>query len=296
MTRVVVTGYASIDYVALLDGTPRADTTTTILARPEGAWPRLGGSSSYVAAVLAAAGIEVAAVSWVGDDAAGEFYREAFRKLGIDVSGIATVPDARTPLALLSYEPGGGCYCFYDPGMPPVTGLTSAQLRLLDTADWLCLTIGPKAVTDRVLDHLGPATRLAWAVKHDPRAIDRIQGSRIAARADLICHSRGEAGFVADALAAAGGLKPGCVVIETRSAEGAIVRQDGSETHVPAQSIKAVTDPTGAGDTLVGGVLACLIAGGTGVEATRAGIAAAASLLAGRQGRTERHDAERPRG
>ena len=43
MTKVVVTGYASLDYAMRLDRAPQPDTTATILSRPFD-WPRLGGS------------------------------------------------------------------------------------------------------------------------------------------------------------------------------------------------------------------------------------------------------------
>ena len=57
MTKIAITGYASLDHVAILNGAPEAGRTTTILRRPGDAWPRLGGSPAYVAAALVASGV-----------------------------------------------------------------------------------------------------------------------------------------------------------------------------------------------------------------------------------------------
>ncbi len=55
-------------------------------------------------------------MSWVGSDAAGERYLEQLATSGIPVRGVAVVPGARTPIAILAYDPDGGCSCLYDPG------------------------------------------------------------------------------------------------------------------------------------------------------------------------------------
>jgi ribokinase len=49
MSGIGITGYASLDHVIVLDGDIRPGRTTTILSRPEKAWPRLGGGPAYVA-------------------------------------------------------------------------------------------------------------------------------------------------------------------------------------------------------------------------------------------------------
>ncbi|MGO4840766.1 PfkB family carbohydrate kinase, partial [Rhizobiaceae sp. 2RAB30] len=140
---IAITGYASLDHVAMLDGTPRAGRTTTILDRPENAWPRLGGGPAYVAAALVANGVAKAhPVSWIGDDEAGETYRRQLALGRIPDDGLAIVAGARTPVSILAYEPDGGCICLYDPGMPKGLTLTEAQRDLVGRADWVCVMIG----------------------------------------------------------------------------------------------------------------------------------------------------------
>ena len=278
MTRVAITGYASLDHVALLEGVPQPGTTTRIAARP--AWPRLGGSPAYVAAALAASkAAEPVPLSWVGDDAPGAGYCAALTALGVRSDGIAILPGVRTPMAILAYQPDGGCYCLYDPGQVEPPGLSAAQANLLAGADWVCLTVGPAAVTDAVLDSVSPATRVAWVVKHDAHAVAKAQAARLATRADLICYSRTEAAFVA----AAGRVRCDAVVVETHGAEAAVISWNDDRVTVPIEALP-VRDPTGAGDTLAGGVIAALIANPDDKPgALRAGVAAAGSMLLSRE-------------
>jgi ribokinase len=274
VTRVVITGYASFDHVMRLDGVPAPGATTRILHRPAEAWPRIGGSPAYVAAALVAGGVpDAVPLSWVGADAEGETYRATLDARGIRSDGVARVAGARTPMALLGYTPDGGCVCLYHASLPEPLAITPHQDMLLRGAAWVCVTVGPPAVTDRVLALAPP--HLAWAVKHDAKALTRAQAQALAGRADLLCFSQAEAAFVAGL----GARRPDCIVVETRGAAGAVVRWHHEETALPAIPL-ACDDPTGAGDTVVGGMLAALIgAPNDPAGALRAGMAAAADLL-----------------
>jgi ribokinase len=286
---VAVIGYASLDHVAMLDGVPRPGRTTTILDRPESAWPRLGGSPAYVAAALVEGGIaEAYPVSWIGGDDAGHAYRAQLRDKHVPADGIIVVEGARTPVAILAYEPEGGCLCLYHPGMPKGLRLADQQRRLISRADWLCVTVGPPDATRDAFDTIGDATKLAWVVKDDPRALPRELAMQLAARADLICFSRDESAFVGVVLAALDAFRPGQLLIETRGGSGASVTRDG-DTHVVTTEPMDIADPTGAGDTFAGGVLAALAKGETDpVSIVEAGHRAARGLLVNRRAtRTE---------
>ncbi len=284
MTRIAITGYASLDHVAMLDGVPRPGVTTTILDRPQHAWPRLGGSPAYVAAALVANGVpDAVPVSWIGADDAGEDYRRQLAQWHIPVEGIAVVDGARTPMAILAYEPEGGCVCLYHPGMPKTLALTSVQENLIAAADWVCITIGPPAAAEAVLATIGDKAKLAWIVKHDPRAMSLDLATRIAERADLIFCSKAEASFLQDALGAAARDKPGPIIIETHGGSGALIKSGEGERFVAAVAM-SVSDPTGAGDTFAGGVLAAIAKGETDPTAiVEAGHRAARMLLDGRR-------------
>ncbi|MEO3999660.1 carbohydrate kinase family protein [Mesorhizobium sp. CAU 1732] len=283
MTRVAITGYASLDHVVMLDGIPTPGRTTTIVDRPEEAWPRLGGSPSYVAAALAAGGVEAASpISWVGEDEAAQDFRRHLEARNVLTDGIATVAGARTPMAILAYEPNGGCLCLYHPAIPKGLGLTREQKQVIAHADWLCITIGPSQATREALDALSPDGSLCWVVKDDPAALPPDLAVQLAARADLICFSAAEAAFVRTAFASAGPRRAGQVLIETRGGAGAQVTVGATTCFVASEAL-AITDPTGAGDTFAGGALAALAGGETDpVAIVKAGHKAARALLAGR--------------
>src|SRR5262249_20729973 len=158
-----------------------------------------------VAAALVANGVaEAFPVSWIGDDAAAGAYLRQLTQKRIPHAGMVVVQGARTPIAILAYEPEGGCLCLYDPGMATEPTLSDIQRDLTPRADWVGVPIGPQDATAAVLETVGPATKLAWVVKHDPRAMPMPLAARLAARADLICCSQAESAFLREALASAG--------------------------------------------------------------------------------------------
>jgi ribokinase len=285
VTRIVVTGYASLDYVVHLDGVPTANRATRIVERS--AWPRLGGSPAYVAAALVAAGEHTATpVTWIGKDTAGETFLAGLREAGIASEGVAVNEAGRTPVSVLAYQPDGGCICFYDPGLDDRPTLTAAQWRLVAEAEWVCVTAGPASVTDEVLAMIRERTRLVWVVKADPKAFPSRLAARLAARADVISASESEAAFIAEAIAASSP-RSGRIRVATRGSDGASVSWRGKSIDVSASPVTGA-DPTGAGDTFVGGLIAALARTSDDPPgAVEAGIAAAERLLRSRISETE---------
>jgi ribokinase len=278
---IAITGYASLDYCVRLDRAPRPDATATVLSRPL-EWPRLGGSPAYVASAIAAAGVrEVRAISWVGADADGREYAKALSLRGVRVDGIGVRP-GRTPICILAYQPDGGCHCFYDPSLAAPLALDASQEALVARAPWICLTVGPPEATEQALAAASPDAKIVWAVKADPRSVPADLAARIAARADVIACSRGEAGFVEAALAACGAPGRRRLLLETRGAAGVALRARGREEIISVEPL-AADDTTGAGDTFLGGFLAALMtAPDSPSEAVKAGAKAARAMLASR--------------
>lgn len=277
MTVVAVIGYASLDYVVRLEDAPRRN--ATVIAARGGAWPRLGGSPCYVAMALVRGGVAQAMpITWVADDAAGRDVVAALAAAQVPTDGLARSLPGRTPVCILAYAPDGACFCLYDPGAGRGAGFDSRQRSILGQAAWVCLTVGPATATQEVLARLADGQRLCWVVKADGDAFPPDLRDAIAARADLIVFGRAERPFIAAAL---GAVPPrsGRILVETRGAEGAHLTLDGWTTPVAAAEIVA-TDPTGAGDTFVGGMLASLIRRpGDAMAAVRAGQDAARAML-----------------
>lgn len=280
MTPVAITGYASLDYVVRLEDAPRRD--ATVIAARADAWPRLGGSPSYVAMALVRAGVGRAVpLTWVADDEAGGQFVAALAAARVPTDGVARSLPGGTPVCILAYSPDGACFCLYDPGAGRSVGFDPRQRSILDEAGWVCLTAGPAEATRQALARLAAGQCLCWAVKADGDAFPPDLRTAIAARADLIVFSRGEHPFIAAALDAAPRTSER-ILVETRGAEGAHLTVGGTTALIAAAPV-AAADPTGAGDTFVGGMLASLIARpGDTVAAVRAGQEAARALLLAR--------------
>ena len=279
---IVVTGYASLDYVVRLDSASEPDRTATILARAA-EWPRLGGSPTYVAAALVAGGARDAApISWVGDDAEGARYRDGVEALGVRTNGMRVRP-GRTPICILAYEPDGRCHCLYDPGLTAEADLDEGQRALIAAAKAVCVTVGPTKATWEAIRLARPDAMLLWAVKADPRAVPPDLAAALAARADIVVFSQGEAGFVAEASSTADRPARRRIDIETRRRNGVAFMRDGAASVFPVAPVEA-EDSTGAGDTFVGGFLAAWMKTADPEEAVRAGVAAARALLVSRMG------------
>ncbi|MDB5555232.1 MAG: hypothetical protein JWL86_5216 [Rhizobium sp.] len=284
MSGIAISGYASLDHVIVLDGDVQPGRTTTILSRPESAWPRLGGGPAYVALAVHASHPGAALpVSWVGVDTLGANYIAELDQRGISGAGVARVEGARTPVSVLAYDSQGDCACLYDPGLPTGIGLTGAQRALIATSDWIGVTIGPKDVTTELLALIRDDQKLAWIVKNDPRAITPEQTTALFARADLVfCNGR-ERAFLEESRGENFSPRVGQIVVETQGRQGALFLRGGESCFVAVEPVE-VTDPTGAGDTFAGGVIAAIMKGETDLEAIgRAGNAAARALLLDRK-------------
>ncbi len=278
---IVVTGYASLDYAVRVDSPLRPDRTTTILYRPA-RWPRLGGSPSYVAAALVASGAgDAAPISWVGDDAEGERYREGLEEFGVRTDGIAVRP-GRTPICILAYEPDGRCHCLYDPGGTASADLDEPQRALLRDAEAICVAVGPTSATWEALRLVRPDAALLWAIKADRRAVPPSLAAALAARADLVVFSKGEAEFAAEAFAVAGARARNRLTVETRGREGVTFMLNGVRHTVPIDPIET-DDSTGAGDTFIGGFLAAWLKAADPEPAIKSGVEAARTLLLSRR-------------
>jgi ribokinase len=273
MTRLAVTGYASLDYVMQLDGRVAPDQTTTG-RRADAAWPRVGGCPSYIAKAVARAGGAVDPVMWVGADAMGAMLTDDLRKAGVGTDAVAVIDGARSPSALMVYQGDESCAVLFDPGLAGAEALNEAQRAAIATASHLCISVGPPQLIAEILELRAPEARLYWAVKNDPACFTPDIITRLRAEADVIFCSRAERGLVGDTAA---------MVVQTLGPSGVQIDTAARRVSLPVKPI-ATPDTTGAGDTFAGGVIAAEMAGPCAPEqAAQAGIAAAATMLTARQ-------------
>lgn len=277
MSRLVVTGYASLDYAVGLAGQARGDETTLIAARDAEAWPRAGGCPTYISGAVVRAGFAASPVMWVGTGSEGDMFTRLLAVQGIGTEGVGTVDTSRSPTALMVYQPDGSCMCLYDPALDRREVLTPAQRALIAQASHLCISVGPPQLMDEIVALCPADTRLYWAVKNDPDAFPPDICARLSARADVIFHAASERGLIRDTDA---------VLVETRGADRVCLTHRGRTVEHGVSPI-TIADTTGAGDTFAGGFIAAEMAGADPEEAVEAGIAAAAALLSARKRRNE---------
>jgi ribokinase len=275
MSRLVVTGYASLDFAVGLDGQAEGDRTTLIAARDPEAWPRAGGCPTYISGAAVRAGQQATPVMWIGKGAEGEGFVARLAAQGIGTEGIGVVDSLRSPTALLVYQSDGSCMCLYDPALGRAEVLTQAQKELIASATHLCVAVGPHQLMDEIVALCPADARLYWAVKNDPDAFPPALRGRLAARADVIFHSASERSLIGETCA---------VLVETRGSDRVVVTAGGKAQELPVLPID-IADTTGAGDSFAGGYIAGEMTGADPVEAAGAGIKAAAALLADRKRR-----------
>ncbi len=278
--QVVVSGYATLDYVVQLSE-PFYGTGTVIGELGiSGAWPRAGGAALYASRRIAAAGHRAFALSWIGDDGDGGHYLRACQRAQICCDAIDQRNGASTPRCILIYRPDGDYGCLLDTGIAGSEVATAKQLATVRDANHLCISVGPAEATKAVLNACPEETPISWIAKLDRSSYPPDLCKILAGRASLIFCNASEREFID---AAFEGKRPAQqIIVETLGSAGVLIDCPQGKRIVPTQAIKA-HDTTGAGDTLAGEIIAHFVAGKLTIDqAVERGMAAARDLLAAR--------------
>lgn len=278
--QVVVSGYATLDYVVQLSEPFHGTGTVIGELGASGAWPRAGGAALYASRRIASAGHRAFALTWIGDDGDGGHYLRACQRSQICCDAIDQRRGVTTPRCILIYRPDGDYGCLLDTGFGGSEAATPKQLELVAAADHLCISVGPPGATEAILDACPPATPVSWIAKLDRNAFPADLCRKLAGRANLIFCNASEREFIEDAFQ---GERPaGQIIIETLGSAGVLIDCSDGKRIIPAQAIKA-HDTTGAGDTLAGEVIAQIVLGHLAIDdAVENGMTAARDLLASR--------------
>lgn len=302
MTGVVTLGECLMAFVATDPG-PLSEATT---------FERfVAGAEANVAVGLARLGHDVAFIGRVGEDGFGEAIRRRLRGEGVDVTWLATDPDAPTAVMFRERRVLGPAQVVYSRRDSAGSRLTAADVDGADGAGlfagthWLHLTgitpalsLDARAATERAAE---AARRAGMTISLDLNLRRRIWSDAdaapvlraLAAGVDILLGSPDELAVVtglpgdedpADLARAALVLGP-AVVVAKLGAEGALaVDRDAPDLPVTRSAVPlpVVVDPVGAGDAFCAGFIARRLEGADLAEALESanacGAAAAAAL------------------
>ncbi|WP_046862816.1 PfkB family carbohydrate kinase [Microvirga massiliensis] len=277
--RIICVGNGVLDQVYEVDALPRAGVKMAARAFRESG----GGPAATAALAIARLGGRSSWWGRVGDDTAGRYLLDQLAHHGVDLSGVRTIPGARTVRATVIVDGAGERSILVDRfGIPSDTAfladhdLAGAAVLLADTR-WpegsnFALRRAAELGVLRVLDVDGG----------DPATLEELVGL-----ADHVVFSdEGLADFagpgpVAERLASAASRLGGIVAVTIGEAGSLWAMNDGIVT-VPAFPVR-VRDTTGCGDVFHGAYALGLAEGMPPLDAAR--FAAAAAALKAAHGR-----------
>ncbi|MEJ2518211.1 MAG: ribokinase [Methyloceanibacter sp.] len=258
MTSIVVIGSINLDIVARAARlpTPGAKVTDAELTRHP------GGGAANQALAARRLGADVALIGRVGSDAAADTALVLLRESGVDLSGVAVMPDEPTGVALVAVAESGENQIVVAPGAN--LGLSTVRLPI-PTADALIGEhLAPEDAVVRAIESFEGFTCVVLASASD---VDET----VLRDADLIVVNESEAAWYGDSLATRDGL-----VAKTFGASGAALYRGGQElARAPAPAVTAI-DTTGAGDAFTAALTVALVEGRSHAEALNFACAAGA--------------------
>jgi ribokinase len=275
--RVVVVGSVNVDLVVRSDRLPGPGETVTggDFERHDGG---KGGNQAVAAARL---GGNVHFIGAVGADSFGSEARASLAAAGVDVSGLATIGDLPTGIALILVDAAGENLISVASGANRAIGSAALEAALARLGS---LTGDVVLVSNELSPNVvGAALRLARAAGArtilNPAPAGAV-GRPLLDLVDLLTPNRGELAVLAGGddgtdLAAAARVPPVHeAVIVTLGPDGALVLpREGASWSVRAIAVEAL-DTTGAGDAFNGALAAALAQGRSLEESVRRAVAA----------------------
>jgi ribokinase len=292
----VVVGQLARDVVLLVDRMPDAGAAADVRMRRE----TLGGKGANQAVALAQLGVPVILVAVSGDDKAADAVLDQAHRDGIDVTHVVRRPGVATGLVVEALDADGQWRYLQD--LPPEVQLTVPDVEA--AADVLRRA---SAVVVQ-LQQPGPAALAAARLARDGGALVVLDGApandareELLICADVLRADDREAGLLlgtapgdVDALRAAArdlvARGPRILLLGAGRAGNLLVRRgaDGAvEDQLLPLAEEHVVDTTGAGDALVAGLTAALLAGDDPSDAARVAVAAAGASATRRGGRPQ---------
>lgn len=280
MGRVLVLGSINRDLVLAVDAHPRPGETVSGSDIRE--FP--GGKGANQAVAACRAGAETLLVGAVGTDGFGASMRAFLAGEGVDLTGVITVPDHPTGIAVILVDRNAENTVTIAPGANLALGAVDAGKVAFQPGD---LVVSQFEVPEDFIRAGFTRARAAGAVTIFNPAPMKELSPALLALCDLVVLNETEleaASGLADLVepreieAAARRIGEGRTIIVTLGAKGCLAVHSGGVITLPGRAVPAA-DTTGAGDCFVG-VLAAGLAEGRTLQAAldRANRAAAISV------------------
>lgn len=254
--RIVVVGSANADMIMRCPVLPRSGET---VAASDPRWEG-GGKGANQAVAATRLGAAVAFVGCIGADAPGARVRDNLAAEGIDVTGLRTVPERATGVAVVVVDAHGDNLIVLAPGANAALGRSDverAATAIGRAAIVVCQLETPLSVVDAVLDIAKASGTAVWLNPAPAQALPEGWWPRL----DLLVPNQTEVetltGIAAHtpegAARAAGDLRRrgARAVVVTLGAAGALIADEDGVRLRPAVPVSAV-DTTGAGDAFIG--------------------------------------------
>lgn len=254
--RVLVVGSVNVDLVVSAATLPGPGETVT-----GGRYARHpGGKGANQAVAAARAGAHVSFIGAVGDDDLGRSATEDLVREDVDTTGLATVAEAPTGVALVVVDDAGQNQIAVASGANAHVDVAAGLARVPVAQDVLLL--GFEVPAEAVELAAEAAMQRGWRVVCDPAPPRELGPALLRARPILTPNEREAAaltgGLEAAEAAQALAERTQAPVVVTRGDRPAVICADGEVREVPAPHVDAV-DSTGAGDAFAG-ILAALLA------------------------------------
>jgi fructoselysine 6-kinase len=230
-----------------------------------------GGNAVNVAVAARRSRVSAAYVGAVGEDGSGAILRQALASEGVATERLRVLP-GNTAWCEVRVVDGDRAFGDTDVGVSRIK-LTEPDLDYL--AGFSVVHTGDNSMLEAQVADMAARTKVSFDFGERPREyVDELIGHVWCACFSASRLSADEATALADEMAA---LSPRIVLV-SEGARGAQLVVDGTRFRAVSHA-SSVTDSLGAGDALIGGVLAGLVSGSSPQDALTAGTRLAARTI-----------------
>ena len=250
--QVVGIGFGIFDYIVIVPSFPVEDTKNCAVRSTRQA----GGAVSTALVTLAKLGVRVGYIGKIGDDEAGRFLRDDFRRFGVVVENTILQQNAASVTAVvLVNDKTGKRTIIADYGTVSTPQLAEFDPQMIETAKFLHLDGG---YPELALEAISVAKKAGVKVSLDAGNVYPGMEKLVEATDILITSANFPVDFLGEADPQKAGrklLRGGAeLVVITQGEQGCLVFSDGDTFHQPAFPVDVV-DTTGAGDAFHGAFL-----------------------------------------